>query len=208
MDSSLTPMEKIVVPVMKYNFQGVFREPVSHHVVHEVLNVVGDKYAIVCEMMDTPQEHFHFIVQSDRKITLFGLRASIKAAHPPDIVYQNGVLNISKCLKTREQCIYMTKEVIPQIKHGYEIGLFEKLQKYSYKKKEKSMTREVAELKELLKNDLITVIEYVVQYRLIRLKHKNPDPNWQKEAFKALGMRSDEKKIREEVEKFFSYQML
>lgn len=206
-DVKFKGIEEIDIPQLKNSIEGVFREPIEVPKVQEVLHRSCSHYAIVCEGMGTEDEHYHFLAQSDKRITKHGLRKLIKDIHPHLVQddYKNGVLNISNCVNVQHFMVYITKEVIPQISHGYFVGMWEKLQKYSYQKKKKSMTQEIAELKDRLLHHELDVQEYVVQYRLLRLKHKNPDPHWQKEAYRAFGMRADEKQIREEVEKFFSW---
>lgn len=168
------------------------------------------RYIICTEDVGTDKEHVHFVVESDlNQLNLYRLRTDLKQeiqklGKAPE-KYDNGMLNISKVEKPERMMSYIMKERVDYV-HNYDSAYIKECKKKSFLKKV-SMTKAIQELKDKCYNSDITIQEYGVQYRLLRIAYKKPDPMWHKEIQRMQEMLKTEDQIKQEVQKFIEYEL-
>jgi len=142
--------------------------------------------------------HVHYLIQGTEKtLNIFNIRKRVKAYWPDVDWTTQGVFNISKCKNPLRLATYIQKEALTFTIHGYPKQIRE-LKQFSFKK-EISMTTAIQKLKDEYIYQRFEVQEYMVQYRMLRIKYRKPDPNWVKEMYKMQEQIKTETQIREEV---------
>lgn len=156
-------------------------------------------YIITTESKGEKTEHVHFLICSDsRDCNRTRFRGLLKTKFSLKIT-TNGELNLDVKVKDQTQClIYLCKEGYPEYVHGYPTDFVKDCSRKSYSKKV-SMTVAIKELMCLVIKGQLTPIEYVIKYRMVRIKYHHPDPYWTRQFENATEMQKTEDQIREEV---------
>lgn len=165
-------------------------------------------FVISTESRDTDKEHVHFYLSSDdKKLNRSRVRDDIKRLGDLKVT-KNGQFNIDKKVKDPIQTvIYLCKEGYPDYVHGIPIADMKDATRKSYSKKV-SMTTAIQNLMKQVIDGLIDAQEYTVQYRLLRIQYKKPDPNWMRQYDNACEIIKTEEIIREEVSQLESNRRL
>lgn len=191
------------------SLQGVIRLGLTNA---EVVNMIHkldpppSAFVVCTEDIGTDTEHTHFMIQSNNsKTNIRNTRKQFKEYimkyHEAPNKYQNGMLNVSKVREPVRMLIYLSKQHIPDFIHNYPKGVIEKLSKLSYEKKT-TMTQAIHLLKEQYYLSQITLEEYILKYRKLRIDYKKPDPMWRKEYDRMEELKMTDQEMEEEIENY------